>query len=80
MPPLHRSVRTTAPKKVAAGAVPETNMGQRHARDHEVQENKSFDWSGPGSEKPTEVVSDGSANIAEIRDDHAVDQIDGDVF
>jgi hypothetical protein len=26
------------------------------------------------------VMSDESANIAEARDDHAVDQIDGDVF
>jgi hypothetical protein len=34
----------------------------------------------PDSKGPSTVMSDGSANIAETRDEHAVDQIDGDVF
>ena len=55
-------------------------MCQRQSNDPEVQEEKSFDWSGPDSKGPSTVMSDGSANIAETRDEHAVDQIDGDVF
>ncbi len=55
-------------------------MCQRQANDHYIQKEKSFDWSGPDSKVPSTVMSDESANIAEIRDDHAVDQIDGDVF
>ena len=55
-------------------------MRQRQSDDPEVQDTKSFDWSGPDSKGPSTVVDDGPANIAEIRDEHAVDQIDGDVF
>jgi len=60
--------------------VPGTNMRQRQSDDPEVQATKSFDWSGPDSKGSPTVMSDESANIAETRDDHAVDQIDGDVF
>jgi hypothetical protein len=55
-------------------------MCQRQANDPEYKREKSFDWSGPDSKGPSTVMSDGSANIAETRDEHAVDQIDGDVF
>jgi hypothetical protein len=55
-------------------------MCQRQSNDPEYKTEKSFDWSGPDSKGPSTVVSDESANIAETRDDHAVDQIDGDVF
>jgi hypothetical protein len=55
-------------------------MRQHQSDDNELQKGKSFDWSGRDSKGPSTVMSDESANIAEIRDDHAVDQIDGDVF
>ncbi|WP_407644483.1 hypothetical protein [Chachezhania sediminis] len=69
-----------APREIATGSAPGANMCQRQPNDPEVQEEKSFDWSGLNSKGPSTVMSDGSANIAETRDDHAVDQIDGDVF
>lgn len=65
---------------VAAGSVPEANMRQRRSRDPEVQGTKSLDCSVPLSKVPSSVTSDEFASIAETRDDHAVDQIDGDVF
>jgi hypothetical protein len=55
-------------------------MCQRQPNDPDVQEEKSFDWSGLNSKGPSTVMSDGSASIAETRDEHAVDQIDGDVL
>ncbi|GEM_PF-1299715 len=55
-------------------------MRQRRSRDPEVQGTKSLDCSVPLSKVPSSVTSDEFASIAETRDDHAVDQIDGDVF
>lgn len=59
---------------------PGTNMRQRRSENPEVKELRSFARAVPHSKGPSTVVSDGSANIAETRDDHAVDQIDGDIF
>jgi hypothetical protein len=55
-------------------------MRQRQSDDNELQKGKSFDKSGPDFKGPSTVMSDGPANIAEIRDDHAIDQIDGEIF
>ncbi len=55
-------------------------MRQRQPDDPEVQDSQSFDWSVPHSKGPPTVLSDRSANTAETGDEHAVDQIDGDVF
>jgi hypothetical protein len=68
------------PGEFANGSVPGTNLCQRKANDRELNKRKAFDRSGPDSKGPSAVMSDESANIAETRDDHAVDQIDGDVF
>jgi hypothetical protein len=73
-------VRSTVPGEFAKGLVLGTNLHQRKANDRELDKKKAFDRSGPDSKGPSAVMSDASANIAETRDDHAVDQIDGDVF
>ena len=68
------------PGAFADGSVPGTNLCQRKAIDRELHKRKAFDRSGPNAKGPSTVMSDESANIAETRDEHAVDQIDGDVF
>jgi hypothetical protein len=73
-------VLAPVPGAFKTGAAPGTNLCQRQANDHEVQEKKSFDWSGPRSEGPFTLVSEGSSKISETRDEHAVGQIDCDVF
>ena len=55
--PLHRSVLATVPREFATGSVPGTNMCQRQSNDPDVQEEKSFDWSGPESKGPPTVAS-----------------------
>ena len=66
------------PDEFANGSVPEANLCQRKANDHELQREKSFDWSGPDSKWPSTVMSDESANIAEARDERAFIQFEGD--
>ncbi len=53
-------------------------MCQHQSNVSEVQEEKSFDWSGPESKGPSTVASDGSAKIVEARDARAFIQFEGD--
>ncbi len=75
--PLYRSVSATVPSEFAHDSVPGTNLCQHKANNHKLKKGKAFDTSGPDSKWPSAVMSDESANIAETRDDHAVDQIYG---
>lgn len=71
--------QVSAPRELATVSVPGANMCQRQPNDPGLRERHrptgQAEFKGPST-----VVSDQTAGIAETRDDHAVDLIDGDVF